>query len=477
MILPGGTALTRDDLVEQIKRAREVQNEWIRRQVIENDRVDILATEVLGYKLQPFHAAMLHYSMVHKHTLQLAFRGAGKTTSVEIVRVIHDILKDRDVRILIASKTVGFAQNVLREIKQHFEENERFREIFGDLVDDSKWDQSEIQVRGRSRPMKESTVTCVGIGGQLIGKHFDKAYCDDLVDEDNSRTENARNFNKTWYYKVLHPTLEPHSELHLFGTRYHFSDLYGWLQINEMRDTTQIIPALDESGRSPWPEKYPSTYFREKREALGTVIFSSQFQCDAEAMKGEIFQPDWFGVPISDGEVPDKARYYAGIDLAIKKSETADLFATCGIAVHGADIFIVALYTGHLSFSEQTAHIIEWWKSGMGGIVDPRKQVQYGIEVNAYQDAQYQRLKEECPEMALRPITTLKDKVTRAHKLAARFEEGRIRVHKRVYNRLMDHLLQFPGGRYKDVFDALDLAVTVAFKRRRTSRNDEIGVI
>ena len=475
--MAGGESFTRDELIEQFTLAREQQNEWIRRQVIDNDRVDILANEVLGYTLEPFHLTMLGFSFNHRESLQLAFRGAGKTTSVEIVRIIHDLIKDRNVRILICSKTQGFAHDILREIKQHLEENERFKELFGDFMGEDKWTDSEIIVSGRTKPMKESTVTCVGIGGQLIGKHFDKVYGDDLVDEDNSRTEHGRNLVQIWFYKVLHPTMEPHCELHMFGTRYHFSDLYGHLSSNELRDHTQIIPALDEHGRSPWPGKYTSAFFRKKREDLGLVIFNSQFQCDTEAMRGEIFDIDWMGAPCLISEVPADARWYAGIDLAIKTTEAHDLFAMVGIAVKGRDIWITSLFAGHLNFSQQTKIIVDWWDTGMNGVVDKRRLVQFGIEVNAYQDAQYQRLREVHPALVLKPIVTLKDKVTRAHRLAGRFQVGDVHICKPVWNTIVDHLLQFPGGRYKDVFDALDLAVSTAYKKRRERRSEELGLL
>jgi len=477
MMIVGGESVSRDELTQKWLQAREAQNEWIRRQVMDNDRVDILSEEVLGYQLQPFHKSMLHYCLTKRHSLQLAFRGAGKTTSVEIVSIIHKILKDRNTRILIVSKTQGFATDILREIKQHFEENERFREVFGDLVGEDKWTDSEIMVTGRDRPMKEPTVACVGIGGQLIGKHFDHVFGDDLVDEDNSRTAHGRKTTTTWYYKVMHPTMEPHCSLHLFGTRYHFSDLYGHLIANEMSTSHQIIPALDGNGRSPWPEKYSAAYFRDKREKLGLVIFNSQFQCDTEAMRGEIFDIDWMGEPVNIGDVPIKARCYAGIDLAIKTAETNDLFAMVGIAVLGADIWVTALYTAHLGFSNQTKKIKDWWDTGMGGVCEKKRIVTFGIETNAYQDAQYQKLKDDRPDMVLIPIITTKDKVTRAHRMAARFEEGRIHICKSVWNQLVDHLLQFPGGRYKDVFDALDLAITTAFKKQRQRRTEEVGLI
>ena len=113
----------------------------------------------------------------------------------------------------------------------------------------------------------------------------------------------------------------------------------------------------------------------------------------------------------------------------------------------------------------------------MDGVADRRKLVSFGIEINAYQDAQYQNIQELHPGVTLKPIQTLKDKVTNGHRLAARFEEGHVHIHKRVYNKMLDNLLQFPGWRYKDVFDALYLAVTTAFKKGRDERTEEPGVV
>ena len=50
---------------------------------------------------------------------------------------------------------------------------------------------------------------------------------DDVVDDDNSRTEHQRQKLLTWYRKVLLPCLEPNGEIHAIGTRYHPMDLYG----------------------------------------------------------------------------------------------------------------------------------------------------------------------------------------------------------------------------------------------------------
>ena len=471
------TSFNRKALVSHIVKAQASTDAWLRRQIVDGDRIDILAKEVLGYDVMPFHLAMMKFQMAHPHSLQLAFRGSGKTTTLTVCRTIHHIIKNRDVRILLCSKTAGLAQNILREVKNHLTDNADLIRIFGEFHSEDKWDTNEIIVKGRKSVSKEGTVGCLGIGGQAVGKHFDVIICDDLVDEENARTQYMRNQLKTWYYKVLHPTLEPHGELHVIGTRYHYTDLYGHLNENDMKGATQVIPALDDNDRSPWPEKYPSAWFRKKREQLGVVIFNSQYQCDTESMKGEMFQMDWMHV-VKPEDVPDDAVGYIGVDLAIKESETADKFAMVAIRVTAnGHIYVVNVFDGHLSFSKQTDKVIDWWRSGADGTIPKDKMVRVGIEVNAYQQAQYQVLKEREPDIVLKPITTLRDKVTRGWKLAARFEEGKVHIVEGNHYALIEHLLLFPGGRFRDLFDALDLSVTSAFSRRRSRSRVEPGLI
>ena len=265
--------IDRDALIKRIETRQTELDSWIRTQVLENDRTDILAQEVLGFTVTKMHLSMMKYQMRNKESLHLVFRGAGKSTVLSTTFIIWLILKDPNVRILIASKTSSHSKSILREVKEHIQDNEVFKRIFGDIVGE-KWDESEISVASRTKPAKEPTVMCIGIGGQLVGKHFDVVICDDLVDEDNSRTEYMRNRIKVWYYKVLHPTIEPHARLHIIGTRYHFDDLYGHLISNDMAGKVHRIMALDDRGRSPWPEKYPAEFFVKKRKQLGMLIFN-----------------------------------------------------------------------------------------------------------------------------------------------------------------------------------------------------------
>lgn len=460
--------LSRQSLAEELEEIDRAKAEWLRTAILERRRLDLLSEAILGLDLQPFHRAMQRHVLRNPHSLQLAFRGGGKTTSVTVAYAIWRILLDRNIRILISSKTHKFAKDILKEIKAHLEANELLITVFGE-VKGERWDQTQIEVAGRDRPMKEPTVMTVGAEGQVVGMHYDLILCDDLVDESNARTRHMRDLLQTFFYKTLMPTLEPDGELHVLGTRYHYDDLYGHLEANEMGGgKTQVITALDPRGRSPWPSKYPASYFEELRTKLGGVAFGSQYLCDTEAMRGEVFEYDWM-TPCSASDVPSSAKVYIGVDLAISERDSADCFAMVAIAIDGRNVFVLRHYEGHLTFGQQVKRILAWYDD-----LDP---VSVGIESVAYQAALAQHLKEIRGDIRVKRIVTKTDKMTRAWKLAQRFEADEVRI-VRGQGRLIDHLVAFPGGRYKDLFDALDLAVTAATtRRRRRSRSTEPGLL
>lgn len=471
----------RGDLVEYYKRCRDMSNEWLRRQIIKNDRIDILGEVVLGLTFEPMHRKMLKFQFEHPDNLQLAFRGAGKSTGCTITKCIHLLLKDPNLRILISSKTQGNAQGFLKEIKNHFEGNQLLEELFGPYYDArkvSKWDQGEIEVLPRTKPNKEASITCVGVEATIVSKHYDVLIDDDIIDEDNSRTKLQRDKVRTWYYQTLDPTLEPpdrdvphRGEHHRQGTRYHYDDLWGHLISKELKDHHQIIPGLKD-GMSPWPKKYPVRWFLEKKKKAGLIIFNAQYQCDTEAMKGEIFQFDDCQ-QIDESEYPDvkTLRVFMGVDLAISEEESGDKFAivVIGITPSRSAFYVLDYFEDQLRFSAQTAKIREFAKRW-----DP---IRIGIETNAYQKAQYHKLKEDDPDIRLKAINTDKDKITRAWKLSPTFEEKKVFFKKNLGDLLVEHMVLFPNHNHDDLFDAFDHCIRASRASRRGKREKEPGLI
>lgn len=493
-----------------LKSARDLENDLIRRAVIDDNRVDILMTEVLDMEVASIHARIVDFQNAQiasgrNKGVILCMRNGGKTTAGTIARAIWYIIKDRNVRILLSSKTHKNAIDMLSEIKSHLKNNERLREIFGTFVaDDTVWNETEVNVVGRTLAAKEKTIMTVGVDGAIASRHFDVIFGDDLVDEGNTQTKLRRDKAAKFYYTTLDPCLNPGGQMWVVGTRYHPDDLYGRLMgtddnPGEFHEDVLHIRGLEDEGkaaqRSCWPDRFSVDDLLLKRSNMGSIIFGAQIQNEIDAMRGEVFQYNWFkdceyrttpattaGGELSGGfYLPDKDKFvpwgdltiYHGVDPAIAQFSTSDYFAHARVAVTpDGDIVVFGVKKDRISFGEQKKLIEELHKKD-----SPRR---VGIEKNGYQKALLDDLKADRKYRHVRAvgILTNKSKDARAHKLSAYFEAGRVYFGPGL-DWVKGELLPVPNGEHDDVFDAIDLAISLAVgsARVKKDRRNEPGLI
>lgn len=475
---------TRDELIGVAHGIQETRNSLIHRAVMAG-RDDVLASAVLGYEVVPgLHDRMIAHEQQHKKSLLLAFRGSGKTTVTTVTGSIGALLRDRNVRILIASKTQSNAEDMLKEIKTQIETNETLKEIFGELIGSGRWDLSGIEVAGRTLPAKEPTINTIGVQGSAASKHYDIIHADDLVDEPNTLTPLQRQRLQDWVYKVLDPCLLPPDEecpwrgqAHYKGTRYADKDLYGYQIENEMAgERTLIIPVRGWDGASAWPARYPLAWIQEKERTLGSIRFGSQFRCDTEAMKGRIFKYDdclQHGID----EYPDASEllFYLGVDPATGEDGSDDgAWVVIGRSPkRWHDIWVWDYFHGQVGFGAQGEKTIEF-----GRRYKPRRT---GVEANGYQKTQFRKVRDEAPWLKVVPVTTEVSKTVRGFRLSGRFEARNVHFLRGHHHDLIQHLVDFDGKKHgkDDLFDALDIAVQVSERRggERRVRTEEFGLL
>jgi hypothetical protein len=233
----------RDSLIESIMDLDESRKEMLRRLIIKESRLDVLM-RVLGYRA-PDHQMMLNEFLTGRQFgLVLAPRGSGKSTSCDFCYAIMRVLQNRNLRVLIASRTIEQAKDFLFEIKSNLEK-EALVDLFGNLKGD-KWDETRADIAGRTQHTKEHTFTIAGADGAVVSKHFDLIIGDDIVEDKNSRTEGQRKQLLKFFYRSMLPCLRPDGEMRILGTRYHPEDLYGHLIDNDpmFRTNWFVLPAI-----------------------------------------------------------------------------------------------------------------------------------------------------------------------------------------------------------------------------------------
>jgi predicted phage terminase large subunit-like protein len=459
------------DVARTIASLRALRKETARREILEGGRIELLASHVLGYEVKPFHLEMLRYQSGAEDTcLQLAPRGFGKSTILTITRTVFEIIRDPNIRILICSNTQLQAEIFLREVKFHLQYNPRLLEYFGSFVSDGKWDNREIVVASRTSPAKESTVTTVGVGGPVASRHYDLIIADDLVDEENARTEVQRDKVQTWWYKTLVPCCEPEGRIYVLGTRYHHLDLYGHLIRNEYADKHQIIPAIYPDGSTPWPEKFPLEWLEERKKQAGSIIFNAQYMNDTTLMKGHIFKEEWLHYYDADPEW-DGMDFFVGCDPAATRRDTA-------LSKSKSDSDWWTIVVGARKWDRQNwksaspIYLKEVWRARCSKeeylnklrvVNDHYKPRSVTIETVAAQEYLAQDAERFMP---VRRVNRTTDKIARAYWLQAYFENEQIILPNKhnvgdysVWQALIDELLLFPQGDHDDLFDGLQTMV------------------
>lgn len=429
--------------------------------------------------LQPLHASIIHNVSDNQASMDLAPRGHGKSTIGDVDFCITKVLRNPDIRIMIGSKTQTQASAFLKEIRTHFEQNVNLIRIFGDWKKsrDNVWNDKEFTVNRRTVIKKEATVSALGASGAVVSKHFDIIIGDDLVGFENARTEAQRKVLKEWFYSSLYPTLEPDGEIHILGTRYSPMDLYEDLikSKNYKINVQQAITVKDGQEYSLWESKFSLEKLRSIREEAGLIIFNMQYQNNTELAKGKIFKYKYFKhfeeydidydlnrvrVKVLDSQgVPYwiPVRIYMGADLAISEDETSnnDYFVLTVIGVDkNKNVYVLDYLKERLTFNAQLNAILDYGKNKFPMVE------RIGVETVQYQKS----LAQEIRRLSLLPvinIQTSKDKVTRAMRRSALFENGKVWFRIGMDD-LEECLLLFPEIDHDDLFDGLDFALTVA---------------
>lgn len=425
-----------------------------------------LAKDILGYSdLDPglHHELCMALQAQAERKLILLPRGHFKTTLCTVSYPIWRVVKDPNIRIALVSATQTNAIAFLREIKGQLLGNKDLRVTFPQIVPSSgqrqKWSSTEIAVN-RTRLHKESTIEAVGIGGNLVGKHFDLIIYDDVVTVENAATAEQRMKLHDWYRHSL-SLLEPGGEALVVGTRYHYHDLYGQLAAGGLYKT--LVRSALENGRPIFPTRFPAKRLDKLREEQGSYIFSCQYLNEPVDDERAIFRRSWLRF-IRPDQMPPNLLYFITVDPAIGDTAGSDYTAivTCGMDREG-NLYVVDMVREHLSphgLIEEIFRVNERWKP-----------VRIGIEAVGFQATLVHFINREMLERGIRlPLVPIKrqsgeSKLLRILALQPAFERGQLFVVDGCpqADALEEELVRFPRGATDDLLDALADQLRIAF--------------
>ena len=408
-------------------------------------------------------------------------RGHAKTTWANNIYLSWKLMQDRNLRVGLISNTALQARAFSRAIKSTIEMNEYHHQVFGNFTGTHKWTDVEWIMKGsKLLGTPYLNMYAQGAGGAIISKRFDLIFCDDILDEENTATPEAREKLATWFWKTLKPCLAPGGSIIVIGTRWAEGDLYQ--ELIEQKQWKSLVRGaihikcpecghiarteddhdkhVARTHQSPvtgeaealWPELWPMEALEGERRDMGSAMFACSYLNDISGlMAGNIFKREWFKYFNPQDLAGRHLTWKMGVDLASSEKQAADYTAR---VVIGEDderntyIYSVVrdkIETGHRGFIG----------SGYEAFPMISKIV---VENNQFQGA---FVKDLLAQTAW-PIVGKKaevDKVTRARSVAARYESGKVyHSHDLVGSDFETELLSFPKG-HDDMIDALGYAM------------------
>lgn len=391
-----------------------------------------------------------------------------KSTIITLWAAIQKVLNDPEITIGIFSFNRPAAKMFLRAIKQQFEQNERLKELFPDILyaepakESPKWSEDDgIVVRRKGMP-KEMTIEAWGlVDGQPIGRHFRHMIFDDVETKDS--VSSPEMINKVTEAVSLSFNLGSvlGNTRWFVGTFYHMASTYHLL-IKRGAVKPRLYAATKDGTFDGEPWFWSKKLLAEKIRDMGTYVASCQL-FNNPVMEGEqTFAPDWLQYWRPDRT--ERMNKYIIVDPANSKSKKSD-FTVMWVIGLGPDgnYYIIDGLRDKLTVKERTQRLMALHTQHHPVGVGYEK---YGIQtdIDFIQEIQAQ----ENYRFNITPLGGNMSKVDRIKRLQPLFEsrkvylpEKLIRVdyQKRSYDLTQEFInnefLQFPYMTHDDMLDCM----------------------
>jgi len=413
----------------------------------------------MDYVNAPFHNEWYNYLQnqfsplkthpeKEKKYLLLWPRGHAKTESTSINYVSWLVGNYPNIHINIVTKTASLAEEILLALITRFENDEKYRNIFGNLKpqDPKKWTSQELIV-ARDEISKNPTLKATGLMGPITGGRSDLIVCDDIIDEENVRTRLQLEKVSTWFNKVLYPTLYPWGAVIVIGTRWSYADIYAELLEKWSHDIKQ---AVQKDGSALWPDYWSLTKLLERRNEIGTIFWNCQYQNDPTSMQGDLLKAEWLHewdfTPIPSFE------WYAGVDPSLGEGDYFGI-ATLAFDRQHNQAYLVDVWAEHMPFPDILKHKLPQLHATY-------KYLKIYMETNFWQ-----KILTYLPELKglpIVPVETVKQKEPRFISMSSHFEAKRILVNPLLLthkSEFWNEWVQFPRGQHDDALDATEIVV------------------
>jgi len=331
----------------------------------------------------------------------LSPRGHGKSFWTSLAFPIWCVAYKHTKNILIVTNEATLGRQFIIDIRQYLEDNEKFREDFGDLTGDVIWTSEKLACsNGISISSKGSGASTRGV--KIFNVRPTVIICDDILTEENSGNQDQRTKLYNWYTKVLCKCGSKYCSIFCIGTLlndacllaqmfteeqfsdYHtkkyqavmeFSESDLWNTWTEMRnklenpsrtkDADQLYFENKEEmlkGTKVLWDRYEDTYLHlmKEKQKLGDDAWATEMMNDGLLEETREFKEDWLVRNYYEPEdLPKITDIYIGVDAAATAHRKSDDSAIVVIG-RGVDnyLYVLDVYVKKVNIDELADHMV-----------------------------------------------------------------------------------------------------------------------
>ena len=413
-----------------------------------------------------FHKEWEKIRLIEKEPLLLqAFRGSGKSTFFTLLDPIHEIAYGRRKFMLFSSYTEEKSERFTGRILLELMYNQRLKNDFGEFIPEGKrpaMGDFSVNVPGK----KGSTigVVAVSIGQDPRGFVHGAARPDyvRLDDIQNRKRAKSRKFVKEsveWIMQDLIPALAANYSCIIVATPLNTQCVAATLEkgSDEIEAVKTYKFPAEVRGKPAWPTFFPADRLKRLKRTIGSLAYGQEFLLIPIALDERIFKEEHIrGYQPEELAAVRFAYVFSWTDPSVKQEEKHCFKATiCAGITNEGIIYILKARIRKESIQRMVDGmymIYQAWNPSYMFFEDNGGQAMLAtvFDMKAEQEGYY---------IPYRPETATVNKDTRIEAtLSAPIENGIIRFYKQDADQkeLIDELLQYPDGEYKDGPDALE---------------------
>lgn len=439
------------------------------------------------------HREVAEAMVAQESIMYVDARGTAKTTLLDEVGGVHQLLSYPDDSLLFLQASGTNAEALISQVGNQFKFNPLMRELFPEYAmpqgGPGAGSATKFTVPCRRVRSREESVEVGTPGASLAGRHYDVIFCSDVINENTAPPPCGKSTVETmkglvsWYAQtdglLKGKEVNPRAHRRLDSNRWHDGDLIGSITRNEdkkgVRTFRRVIRGVVRGPDGRWVPTWPEVKTPEMLEAIysgptmNLATWQANFCSDPLPEGGMTFVREWFheyGVERCPAcnkrhDRPEKLQIAITVDAAWSDGKSAkkkNSRSALVVSAVGSDhhLYVLEIAAGQWSPHETVERLFrmaEFWRAYDESLWVGIEDVGGSRGMIAIFESEMLRTNRLMPYRKMKPLSSSKDSPDRIGPLHSHAQHFGIFV-RPEHGELVEELLRFGVAERNDLADA-----------------------